>query len=227
MGGRLRERAETMVLKTAVGRRLACDYRRRTMTAATAGLALNLLYALYNGILAAVTASYWLGALGGYYTLLSLLRFSAVLTGARRASVADERLVRRVVGVLLMALSGVLAGTVYLSLQQETAVAYPTITMITIATYTFCKLTLACVQATRVKRHGSPLLSAIRNIGLADAAASMLALQRSMLVSFDGMEASDARWMNLGTGIAVCVLVFVLGACMVFRRGPAPDEGTA
>lgn len=224
MGGRLRERARQVVRHTPAARYLACDYRRRTIIAATAGLALNLLFALVHGIWAALTASHWLGALGGYYTLLSLLRFSVVLSGARRRSAAGERRVRRGAGVLLMGLSAVLAFTVYLSLRQETAARHPEITMIALAAYTFGKLTLACVQAVRVRRHRSPLLSAIRNIGLADAAASLLALQRSMLVSFGGMEAPAIWRMNLATGVAVCALVCLLGAGMAFRSGATREE---
>ena len=63
---------------------------------------------------------------------------------------------------------------------------YDSILMITIATYTFYKITMAVVRAVKQRHDPSPLLAAIRSIGYAEVAASVLTMQRSMLVSFEG-----------------------------------------
>lgn len=58
------------------------------------------------------------------------------------------------------------------------------------------------------------MLITIRNIALADAAVSIFSMQRSMLVSFEGMTPENIRIMNICTGIGVCLLVFLLGLIM-------------
>lgn len=81
------------------------------------------------------------------------------------------------------------------------------IMMITIAAYTFYKAAMAIVNAIKARRQQSSWLTAIRNIGCADAAASLLTLQRSMLVSFGGMSNRDISLMNALTGAGVCTLI--------------------
>ena len=67
----------------------------------------------------------------------------------------------------------------------------------------------------RGRRYPLPLHGVIRGIGYAETAASVLTLQRSMLVSFEGMGEADIRTMNLLTGGGVCLFVFALGVGML------------
>ena len=120
-------------------------------------------------------------------------------------------------GILLVTLGVVLAAVNYISLSQNIAVKYGEITMITIAAYTFTKITMAIVRAVKQRRDPSPLLRTIRNIGYAEVSASILTLQRSMLVSFGGMDDRQARLMNSLTGAAVCLFVLMLGLSMTAK----------
>lgn len=180
-------------------------------------MAFNLLYVLYHGVLAAVNRSVWFAAMCAYYTVLSAMRLSAVLCGRERRSGGSDYFVMRLCGVLLMVMSAVVAGVNYISLSQNRIAKYETITMITIAAYTFYKLGLSVVRAVRRRRYPLPLHGVIRGIGYAEAAASVLTLQRSMLVSFEGMGEADIRTMNLLTGGGVCLFVLGLGVFMVIR----------
>lgn len=171
----------------------------------------NLLYALYHGVLAVLNGSVWFAAMCAYYVILSAMRLSAALCRGK------ERSVKRLCGVLLVALSAVVAGVNYISLSQNIAVKYEKITMITIAAYTFYKLGLSVFRAVRRRRYPLPLHGVIRGIGYAETAASVLTLQRSMLVSFEGMEEAEIRTMNLLTGGGVCLFVLGLGVFMVVR----------
>ena len=56
------------------------------------------------------------------------------------------------------------------------------------------------------------------NISFVDALVSIVSLQRSMLVSFDGMTATEIRIMNVATGSAVCIIVFLLGLNLVRNK---------
>ena len=57
----------------------------------------------------------------------------------------------------------------------------------------------------------------IRNIRYAEVAASVLTLQRSMLVSFGSMDHRQIRFMNAMTGAAVCLFVLLLGVSMIAK----------
>ena len=69
-----------------------------------------------------------------------------------------------------------------------------------------------------VRRSTSAMLITLRNISFADAFVSIFALQRSMLVSFEGMRESEIVIMNATLGSAVCVIVFLLGLNLIRNK---------
>ncbi len=202
-------------------RRAVRDSRERVVWTATLSLVLNLSYAVYHGVLGMQTRSWWFSALWAYYTILGVTRFAAVLC-ARRTHAAPasdiEYFVMRVSGLLLFLLGCVLAGVNYMSLREDLATRYGTITMITIAAYTFWKLALAAVRMVKHRRNPSPLLAVIRRINYAEVAASILTLQRSMLVSFGAMDTKTRELMNALTGAGVCLFIFMLGIQMITEK---------
>ena len=86
-----------------------------------------------------------------------------------------------------------------------------------ISSITFYKITMAVVRAVKQRHAPSPLLAAIRSIGYAEVAASVLTMQRSMLVSFEGMAEEKIHLMNSLTGAVVCLFVLVLGIAMIIK----------
>ena len=209
------------VKENVVVKRILESAYDRVIISAVVGLVVNLAYALYNGVMGIILQSLWLLLLCAYYIILSVMRFSAVLYNYRSKNnnhSFSERFLFRFLGGMLTLFSVILAPSVYLSFRYDVAVSHQEIMMITIATYTFYKIILAIVNAVKVRKHNSLLLIAIRNIGCADAAASLLTLQRSMLVSFDGMSIQDIDMMNALTGAGVCLLTAVLGIYMIFKK---------
>lgn len=206
-------------LLTALVSRLKSDSRYRVIFFAGISLTVNILYALGNLALGIYEQSYWFITAGAYYAILSVMRYSAVLFEKKNRSdnLDTERFVQKFSGVMLIGLSFVLAGSVYLSVRFDVASSIHEIIMITIAAYTFTKATLAIINAVKVRKRNSPLLETLRNITLADASVSVFSMQRSMLVSFDGMTAGDIKLMNTLTGIGVCLIVFALGVFMIRR----------
>lgn len=214
--------------KTETGRRLLLrELRFRPVFFTAAGLSVNLLYAFYNGALGVMNRSLWFAAMFAYYVILSVMRFSAVLCGWKRdrpESEVAEAFAAKLCGGLLILLSFVLAGIVYISLFRSVAVKRHEIVMITVATYTFCKTTAAIIKAVRQRKNASPLLAAIRTIGYAEAAVSMMTLQRSMLISFGSADDAKVPLMNGLTGIAVCLFILLLGIFTVLRSGKERKE---
>lgn len=217
---RAKDNAANLIRRTQLGRQVLEDRRYRIVLFAACSLCGNLLYALYHGVLGILNRSVWFVAMCAYYTILSVMRFCAVLCGRKSAAAAPastEYFVMRLTGALLALLSLVLSSVIYISLAQNIATRHDEILMITIATCTFYKITMAIIRAVRQRRDPSPLLAAIRSIGYAEVAASVLTLQRSMLVSFGEMPAKTARLFNIATGAAVCAFVLFLGVRMMVK----------
>ena len=216
----LRQSMTDRLASTELGRKIVSEPRFRAIWMTAFGLLCNFLYALYHGILGALNLSMWFSAMCAYYIILGAMRFFAVRCGRKAGAAPDletEYFVMKLSGVLLVMLSFVLSGVIYVSLSQNIATRYGEIVMITIAACTFYKITLAIIRAVRQRNNPSPLLAVIRNISYAEVAASVLTLQRSMLVSFGGMSREGIHSMNAMTGAAVCAFVLLLGIYMIVR----------
>ena len=212
--------AVSLLSRTKTGEKLVSSRRYRVILSAAVAFVFNLLYALYHCVLGVLNLSLWFIAMCAFYGILATMRFSAVLCERnqhRSPSDDTEIFVMKLSGILLVTLGVVLAAVNYISLSQNIAVKHGEITMITIAAYTFTKITMAIVRAVKQRRDPSPLLRTIRNIGYAEVSASILTLQRSMLVSFGGMDDRQARLMNSLTGAAVCLFVLMLGLSMTAK----------
>jgi len=155
-----------------------------------ASLVLNFVYAIGNCIIGFFTHSWWFITIGAYYTVLAITRFS-VLQVRRKAdgNYDAEFFARKITGILLVVLSFCIVGVNILSVMRERGTAFHEIIMITIATYTFTKITIAIIGMVKAKYSASPVKKTLRNISLADASVSVFSMQRSMLVSFPGMVA--------------------------------------
>ena len=194
--------------------------RYRMILSAAIALTFNLLYALYHCVLGIMNLSLWFISMCAFYGILATMRFSAVLCERKNQDLSSndtERFVMKLSGILLAALSFVLAVVSYISLSQNIATKHDKIIMITVATYTFYKIAMAVVRAVKQHKNPSPLLKTIRNIGYAEVAASILTLQRSMLVSFGPMDGGQVHLMNSITGAVVCLFVLILGISMMIK----------
>ncbi len=212
-----------IILKNSILQQMLEDVRYRTVTSAICSLVFNLLYAVYNGIIGYITSSYWFSAMCAYHIILSIMRFSAILS-ERKNDVQREYTVMRLTGILLSLLSIVLIGIVYMCLSQDIATKYNEIIMITIATYTFYKITMAVIRAVKYRRENSPIMSTMRSIGYAEISVSVLTMQISMLVSFEqGMNSSGISILNLLTGVGVCIFTLILGIIMMKQSNKKGD----
>lgn len=179
-------------------------------------LAVNFIYGVGNCILGFLAHSWWFIAVGAYYAVLTMTRFS-VLQIKRKAhgNYDNELFARRITGVLLVALSACIVGVNILSALKERGTAFHEIVMIAIATYTFTKITTAIIGMVKARHTASPVILTLRNISLADACVSIYTMQRSMLVSFPGMEAAGIQLLNILTGTAVWIVVLFLGVGLI------------
>ena len=176
------------------------------------GLITNIAFSLYYLILGLISHSWWLLTLGVYNFLLSVVRFVVLMIKS------SERFIMKFTGWMLMFLTIPLVGTVILSVVRDRGQEFHMIVMIAIAAYTFTRITLATINLVKSRRLNSGIVKSLRNIAFSDALVSIFALQRSMLVSFEGMTESEIIIMNATLGSAVCVVVFMLGLHLVLQN---------
>lgn len=115
----------------------------------------------------------------------------------KKAQMPKEISIMRTTGIMLFLLTFTLTGSICLSLKYDLAKSYGTITMITIATYTFPKIVIAVINLVKAKKHDSPLIITIRNISISDALVSMLSMQMSMFATFGKGETGKSHTMNV------------------------------
>ena len=181
----------------------------KTIKFALVSLIFNVAFGAYHLVFGIVSGSWWLLTLGTYDWILSIIRFTVLCAKSK------EPFRTKFAGWMLMVLSIPLSGTVTLSVVRDRGHEYPMIVMIAMATYAFTKITLATINLVKARRSTSGALITLRNISFADAFVSIFALQRSMLVSFEGMTETEILMMNVALGAAVCIMVFLLGLNLV------------
>ena len=184
----------------------------RTLKLALASLAFNVAFATYHLVMGLLTSSWWLLTLGSYYLVLSIVRFAVLRTKAK------TRFIATFTGWMLILLSIPLVGTVILSVVRDRGHERHMIVMIAMAAYAFTKITLATIKLVKARHSTSATLITLRNISFADAFVSIFALQRSMLVSFEGMSEAEIVIMNTALGFAVCIACFLLGLLLLLNR---------
>lgn len=219
----LMEKILNELKKNSLCKRYLEDYGFRTILTTLLVLLINTAYTVYNGIIGIMNHSVWFITMAVYYSLLGLMRFRALRTGREIARIKDQNLIRekecsilKTNGALLLLLNMALGGVVFLTISEDTASRYPEVIIISIATYTFYKTTVAVINMFKVSRMQSPILSVVRNIGTADALVSMLTLQTAMLASFQETGTIQANQMNAVTGLAVCIMISAMGIRMIY-----------
>lgn len=173
----------------------------------------NLTFAMYNCVLGIASYSWWFIAVGAYYVVLSIMRIAVIAYSAKTRH--NERFIMKFSGVMIFVLSVVLCGIVYMTIEQFGAVKYHEIAMITIALYAFTKLTLAIIGFAKSRKNHRPYIKTLRSIAFTDSVVSIYSLQRSMLVSFEGMHEADIVLFNTLSGIGMCFIVICIGLNLI------------
>ena len=186
--------------------------KNRVLKTAIFSLSVNSVYGVYNIVLGSIERSWWLFTTGVYYLMLSVLRFVIVITRKRIVALS------KFTGSMLIFISFLLSGTVVLAVLGNRGHKFDIITMITIATYAFTKITLSTIKLIKSRHSKSKKVIALRNVSFATAFVSIFSMQRSMLVTFEGMTQGEIVIMNTATGACVVIIVFLLGVNLVKKK---------
>lgn len=210
-------------------------YEARTLLFAACSFVINVGYVVLNIVMAALMSSIWYAALAAYYFALGALRY-AVLFGTRKAKknaqtergLAAEKLrIYRNCGIALLIIEGVFmfavaqfvlsGGGSIAELAAQNMRTYTMITMISSAAFTFYKMTLSIVNLVKVHKMTDPELWTLRNINLAAALVSLLALQTTMTLFLSQPLTREMSVFNGIVGLVVVLIVAGLGIVMIIR----------
>ena len=218
------------------------DARLRTVLTTLPGMGLNLIYAVFNGIVGIVNHSAWCGSLSAYYILLCVMRLLSVSYAGKiysekrkwkklQSNQKDEQKkdnsikmytlrswrVYHNCGIMLSVTSIALGGAVIMLVSGEGGKTYAGVLIYAVAAYTFYKLIVAVRNMIIAGKRDSALLRTLRNISYADALVSMLSLQTALFAAFGQDSEELIPLMNALTGTAVCLMIFILGIIMVHK----------
>ena len=175
------------------------------------GTAVNALYIFIKFFTGVALRSGWLIAFALYYTVLTILRASLVTYVRQHEMKHDLRAEYRryrVVGILLLGLNVVLSGIIARMIAHNDAYDYPGVLIYAMAAYTFYAVILSVVALVRFRRHGSPILSAIKVVNLTAALVALLSLEATMLQRFG--EPGDGVFRGTMIGISGLVASLIL-----------------
>ena len=203
---------------------LMTDSRLRTVVTALPGMGLNLIYAVFNGVIGITARSAWYGSLSAYYLLLCVMRFLSVsyakqiYTEKEQGDDQEKRELKvyRKCGMMLCVSSIALGGAVIMLVIGYGGKSYPGYLIYAAAVYTFCKLTISIINMVKVRKEKSLLLKTLRNISYTDALVSLLALQTALFAAFGRGAGELVPTMNAVTGSAVCLMILGLGIFMIY-----------
>ena len=201
---------------TAFGRAYRGSLAFRGSVGLYAGMAANLLYAVFRALAGIRFASVWFLSIAIYYFLLGILRLSLILSDRNRKRKTELRYYRRTAWLLFL-LNIPMGGMIALMVLTDSGYSYPGYVIYLSALYTFYTMILAIVNLVRYRKLGSPILSAAKVLNLIAALMSLLGLQTAMISQFSPGEESFRRIMNAVTGGGVWCAVILIALTMLLR----------
>ena len=194
------------------------DRINRDILKTSLALLYNAAYALFNLILAWSYQSEWYLMMAMFLFPLCIMRFLLLLEWKKNGENNCRPDILHVSGFIMLFLVLVMASIVYVTSIQQVTEGHGEIVMITIATYTFTKLGFAIVRTIKDKKNSRSFSKVIRDISYAELTASMLSLQRTMIISFGNENHEWAHMMNIISGSVACLFIAAIGISMISYR---------
>ena len=184
-------------------------------------LSLNLAHVGVQLVLWYGQRSWWFLVLGGYYSILSLMRFLLVGYVQKHtigAELTSEWRRSRTCGRILLLVNLSLSGAVLMMLYQGRGYHYGEYTIYLIALYTFYAVIHAVVEIFKSRRRGSPVLTTARCVSLSAALVSMLNLESAMLGQFGGDMEDGTKYLFIAlTGAGISILILSLSVRLIVK----------
>lgn len=198
------------------GREICRDPNARSRYSLHFSLAANIAFALLELAEGLYFGSLWLIAVGAYYAVLGVMRYS-LLRSLRTANAQEEKKAYFRTAILLNVLTVTMTGIFAQLIIDDQSFHYPGVLIYAMALWAFIKIILAVRNLIRRRKEDEPILAAARCLSFAAALMSILALQTAMISQF-GEDALDfAHTMNGIAGAVITALLITLSAMMLVK----------
>ena len=206
------------IRKTTLGKRVLDDPLFRVLITSSGSMGWNLIYALFNGVLAIAYRSFWFLSMFVYYLILGGMRLLVVSPKKDRSAERwSDNAIMRTLGIEMIILAVVVSGIVCMAIAEKHNPSYNTVVMITIATYTFYAVTMSIINIVKAHKKKDATMIMLRDISLAGTIVAVLSLERSMLGTFGNAEDDFSTTMEIISGAVAFVLIIVIGISMIMQ----------
>lgn len=232
-----KKKVEPKVLSTETGRALFGTYGASNVFWSLVSLLISIGYAVLNIVLAVLLNSLWYGLIAIFY---------AVLMGVRMTIIFLARHIARKYWMnkteLLYAELKVSIGSGGLIFLMDLSMAFAVTFMITntppnssgkvvaigLAAYTFYKIILAIVNLVRSRKNGDPVVTALRNISMADACMSLVNTTITLDMTFGSGNLAIAKnlaaFLAVGVTLALSIYAIVKGIILLRSKTVLIEE---
>lgn len=221
---KIKKQINEKIQKHKFSRLLANNYGFRTIIFSIFSFAMSVFFGGFNVYMCVTNSSVWYGALAGYYVSLAFLRGGVLVYHKGKKSKGDEAngvkedlkkaSIYRNSGIVLLILNLALTSAIAQMIFFDAHFSYVGWTIYAYAAYAFYKITMSVINLVRAHKQADLTVRAVRNINLADAIVSLLALQTALLTAFSD-ENINVSLMNGITGCAVSLFTLGLGIFMI------------
>lgn len=199
----------------ATVKKLRNDNRFRTEVLLYFSLAVNLAYAVLQGLNGIIARSIWAGTLAFYYLMLSAIRFSLLL-GHKKVSIVQKWKKCRSSAFVMLILNFALLGIHFITLYMGHIITYPGYMIYAMAAYTFYAAITAVRNVVIYRKYNDPILLASKALTLAVAAISIYSLQSAMISAFGDSEEFRIIMGNC-VGAGAFVLISAISVFMIVK----------
>ena len=201
------------------------NYGFRTIIFMSVGVAMNIAFAVFNGVTAVIYRSIWYGSIAGYYCVLIMQR-SMILVFyhiVRKKSCGDaEKLAGEKLkiylanGAIIVPLTIALGAAAAQMVLSDNPSVPGKIMAIACAAHAFYKVIMAVYNFFKARSDGDPIVQTIRNLGFVDALLSMLVLATTLIPAFGTMD-REMRTLVAILALATVSFTIFLGSYMIVQ----------
>lgn len=187
----------------------------------SASSVLRMVWTVFNAVMGVMLQSAWYVTLAVYYLVLSIMRGSLVrsLRGEEgAAAVRSEARTQRRCGIMIIALTVMLAGMMLLLNSHEGGFSYTGNLIYAMAAWTFYSLITNVARFVKVwHSDGAGLFfSSAYAVRLAEVLVSLFALEVAMLAAFSAPDQEPYNMVMINaTGVAILVILTLTGAGLI------------
>ncbi len=218
---RWHSRTREIVYGNTYTRQYVTDAVFKTQINLACSLALDVLYAGVNILLAVFFSTNWFAVFAGYYAFLSCLRillFQNLFGKRKRENPLRELKRARFCSGILLTVNLVLSALVLMMLYRPHEFGDMGVLIYVAALYTFSALAVSLTGLIRFRKYNSPVLSVSRMISLTASLVSLLILETAMLSQFGGdMSLSTQNIFIAATGAGISIVIIVMALYMILR----------